>query len=63
MRWPFRYRGQPVDHEGKELAKKQLEIAKVIEAESMEAAHEHRFLLYANHFGPNTARALREGRK
>ena len=49
--------------EGKELAKSQLEVAKIIEAESEQIAHEHRWLLYANHFGPNTARAMRERRK
>ena len=59
MRWPWRLNGGPHHNEGKELAKRQLEIATVIESESRETAHEHRFLLYANHFGPNVARAFR----
>ena len=63
MRWPWRGRGVAVTSEGKELAKSQLEVAKIIEAESEQIAHEHRWLLYANHFGPNTARAMRERRK
>lgn len=59
MRWPWRRNGAPVDHEGKELAKRQLEIAKVLEAESFEAAHEHRFLLYKNHFANDISKAMR----
>jgi hypothetical protein len=37
--------------------------ADILVESSTELAHEHRFLLYANHFGPNAARALREGRR
>lgn len=67
MRWPWRSRGTRVDDAGKELAKNdarlfaQREIADVLVESSTELAHEARWLLYANHFGPNTARALREG--
>lgn len=63
MRWPWTHKGESVSLEGKELAKSQLETAKAIEAESEQIAHEHRWLLYANHFGPNTRAAMREGRK
>lgn len=63
MKWPFRHKAEPVDFEGKALAKSQLEVARVIESEAQESAHEHRFLLYTNHFGLNTARAMREGRR
>ena len=60
MRWPWRRNAQVCDPESKELAKKQLEVATAIEESSAELAHEHRWLLYANHFGPNAAKALRE---
>lgn len=65
MKWPFAHRGETLASEGKELAKSQsqLEIAKVIESESSETAHEHRWLLYRNHFGPNVARAFRQGKR
>lgn len=70
MRWPFRYKGEPSDREGKEMAKQQfevaqtqLEMAQAINRESVEAAHEHRWLLYRNGFGPSTAAALKEPRK
>ena len=66
MRWPWRRRGEPSPAEGKEMAKRddlitrQRDIADVLVESSTELAHEHRWLLYANHFGPNAAKALRE---
>jgi hypothetical protein len=69
MRWLWRRRGEPSPSEGKEMAKRddalqrQRVIADVLVESSTELAHEHRFLLYANHFGPNAAKALREGRR
>ena len=61
MRWPWRRNGTPGDHEGKELAKRQLEIAKVIEADSFESATEHRFLLFKNHFANDKRDAFGAG--
>ena len=58
MRWPWRYRGSTVDREGKEQAKMQLEIAKVIEEESFATASEHQFLLYQNHFAQKATKAF-----
>lgn len=58
MRWPWRRNGSPVDREGKELAKRQLEVAKVIEEESFTTATEHRFLLYQNHFAQKATKAF-----
>lgn len=58
MRWPWRRNGVAHNHEGKELAKRQLEIAKIIEAESIESANEHRFLLYKNHFAHDIRKAM-----
>lgn len=69
MRWPWRRNGSPVDPEGKELAKRDLAlsqqraIAEVLVESTTELAHEHRHLLYSNHFGPNARIALREPRK
>lgn len=58
MRWPWRYHGTARDREGKELAKRQLEIASVIHEESVVSAHEHRFLLYENHFAQKATKAF-----
>ena len=69
MRWPWRRVGTPDPHESKDLAKiddalrRQRVIADVLVESSTELAHEHRWLLYANHFGPNAAKALREARR
>jgi len=63
IRWPFRYRGDPADREGKEKAKSQLEVAKVLQESARELAHEHRAIQYANHFGPTAAAALKEAHR
>jgi hypothetical protein len=69
MRWLWRRVGTPNAEEGKELAKtddalhRQRVIADVLVESSTELAHEHRWLLYANHFGPNAAKALREAHR
>ena len=43
-----------------DLIARQQDIADVLVESSTELAHEHRWLLYANHFGPNAAKALQE---
>lgn len=66
MRWPFRYKGDLRDPEGKEQAKRQLEqakrqleVAQAIRESAHEDAQEHRRLLRENHFKDNIiARAL-----
>jgi hypothetical protein len=58
MRWPFRYKGDRSDREGKERAKMQLEVAKAIELHSAELAAEHRDILRRNNLGPKLHRAL-----
>jgi hypothetical protein len=66
VRWPFRYKGEPRDPEGKEQAKWQLEqakhqlqVAQAIREAAAEDAQEHRRLLRENHFKDNIiARAL-----
>ena len=58
MRWPWRRNGAARDSEGKELAKRQLEIAKVIEEESFAAASQSQFLLYKNHFAHDIRKAM-----
>lgn len=63
MRWPFRYKGRPDDREGKEMAKRQLEVAKALEESSHELAFEARLRLHMNHFGPNAAKAFQEGHR
>ena len=64
MRWPWRRgAGAVPDREGKELAKRQLEVAKAIEQSARQLALDHRAIQQANHFGPSVAAALREGRR
>ena len=66
MRWPFRYKGQPSDPEGKEQAKRlleesrhQLEVAQAIATAAHQSAAEHRRILRENNFRDNIrARAL-----
>ena len=66
MRWPFRYKGQPSDPEGKAQAKKQLEearhqyqVAQAIAQAAHQSAQEHRRILRENNFRDNIrARAL-----
>lgn len=59
MRWPWRRNAPVFDQESKEQAKRQLEVAKVLEAESFTAASEHQFLLYKNHFAHDIRKAMR----
>ena len=59
MRWLRWRKGAAVDHEGKELAKRQLKIARALEAESRILRDEHIRLLTNNHFGENLLRAMR----
>ena len=65
IRWPFRYKGKVPDPVGKERAKAELQsqVADALLESSIESAHEHRFLLYTNHMGPNARIALREPRR
>lgn len=58
MRWPFRYKTDPSDVEGIEMAKKALEMAKQIEVHADVSAREHREILRRNNLGPKIHRAL-----
>jgi hypothetical protein len=66
MRWPFRYKGDLPDPEGKAQAKRQLEearhqyqVAQAIAQAAHQSAQEHRRLLRENNFRDNIrARAL-----
>jgi hypothetical protein len=57
-RWPWRYKGDPVDREGKEQAKRQLEVAQAIAANAAQAAREHREIMRRNNLGPRIHQAL-----
>jgi hypothetical protein len=50
------------DPEGKEMAKKQLEIAQAIEENAYVLAEEHREILRRNNLGPRFHKALGGGR-
>jgi hypothetical protein len=58
IRWPFKYKGNPSDREGKEQAKKQLEVARAIAENAAEAARDHREILRRNNLGPRIHQAL-----
>jgi hypothetical protein len=65
MRWPFKHKP---DHEAAEKAKqelaearRQLEVAKVLQESARDLRFQHEAIVAANHFGPSVAAALREG--
>ena len=62
MRWrPWRT-DRVSDPEGKEMAKKQLEVAQAIEENAYLLAEEHREILRRNNLGPRFHKALGGGR-
>ena len=62
MSWPFRLnRAHVPDPEGKEKAKQQLEVSKVLQESAKDFKLRHLIIQHENHFGPTAEQALSEG--
>ena len=61
MRWPLRYKRDPSDAKGIEMAKNAVTAAKQVEAHAEWSAHEHQGFLTRNNLGAKFHAALMPG--